>query len=182
MRGQAPNPYFELHRELASLAPEMRLGLRKKLIWAYSWAVPSPEAIEALAAYSPIVELGAGTGYWAWLLSLAGARVQAFDLNAPSPPQWLQTRPISQYVAREHGDATLLLCWPPLGEPMAFDALMSFEGRRVAYVGEWRGRTGDAGFHDLLERDFKRVHEVAIPRWPGFEDSLYIYERKPRGT
>lgn len=38
---------------------------RDQMIHAYSWAVPGPEAIDAIASRGPIIEIGAGTGYWA---------------------------------------------------------------------------------------------------------------------
>ena len=49
---------------------------------AYAWGVPSANALRAIAKASPhgIVEVGAGTGYWAHLLQdLHGVSVRAFD-------------------------------------------------------------------------------------------------------
>jgi hypothetical protein len=55
---------------------------------AGSWSVPTPAALEALGALSPLVELGAGNGLWAGLLRQRGADVLAFDTvrrAAPAP-------------------------------------------------------------------------------------------------
>lgn len=52
---------------------------RRVLSERFAWAVPTDEAILAIAELGPIVEIGAGTGYWAWLLEQAGAEVLAFD-------------------------------------------------------------------------------------------------------
>lgn len=52
---------------------------RAELVRRYAWAVPDAAAIAALAARSPLVEIGAGTGYWARLLAAAGADIIAYD-------------------------------------------------------------------------------------------------------
>jgi hypothetical protein len=51
----------------------------------FSYAVPSEAALRVIKRYSPhgIVEIGAGTGYWARLLSNAGVDIQAFDTAPP---------------------------------------------------------------------------------------------------
>jgi hypothetical protein len=48
------------------------------------FAVPCEAAIAALLAHSPLLELGAGTGYWASLLRARGADVLAVDKHACS--------------------------------------------------------------------------------------------------
>ena len=65
MKAPLLNPYRDAHRALGANPPD---GVRKPLIWAYAWAIPSDEAIHAIAELGPLLELGAGTGYWAWLL------------------------------------------------------------------------------------------------------------------
>ena len=49
----------------------------------FSWAIPNEEALDAIAAVGPIVEIGAGTGYWAWLLQKRGVDVVAYDATPP---------------------------------------------------------------------------------------------------
>jgi hypothetical protein len=174
-----PNPYLEIHRVLQD-HPGLARELRKKLIWAYAWAVPSDEALAEIAAHGPVLEVGAGTGYWAWLLAQTGARVRAVDTEPQQSPRWLPLEAPDTERDQAFGAETLLLCWPPLDSPMAYEALRAYAARggsRVAYVGEWRGRTGDAAFHDELETAWTREREIEIPRWPGFEDRLYIYRR-----
>src|SRR4051812_25298577 len=110
------DPYGDLFRLLMGLraSPEAIDAIRKKLIWAYSWAVPSPEAVEEIARHSPIIEIGAGTGYWAWLLSQAGSDVVACDANVVAPPHWFAVREGGPGVLSEHSERALFLCWPPL--------------------------------------------------------------------
>lgn len=172
------NPYLDLFRALESESPELQLAVRKKLIWAYSWAIPNDEAIAALLECSPLIEMGAGTGYWSWLLRQAGANVLAYDLNPHAPPHWTSVEQGDESIVPSHSDRTLFLCWPSYQEPMAFQALSQYSGKWVAYVGEMGGRTADDSFHRLLSASFELKREVLIPVWPGFLDRLYLFERR----
>lgn len=52
-------------------------------VWAcrlYSFATPTPPALDLLASLGDIVEVGAGTGYWAAALRARGVGVLAFDI------------------------------------------------------------------------------------------------------
>ena len=52
-------------------------------VWAcrlYSFATPTPQALDLLASLGDIVEVGAGTGYWAAALRARGVDVLAFDI------------------------------------------------------------------------------------------------------
>jgi hypothetical protein len=147
----------------------------------YAWAIPSDAAIATIAALSPIVEIGAGGGYWAKLLREAGADVVAYDV-APYKNHWVEGRWSGvhnggpQMVGR-HPDRTLLLCWPPMSE-MAAEALKRYRGDTVAYIGEGAGGcTASDVFHARLERSFDCAETVAIPKWPGLHDYLTIWRR-----
>jgi hypothetical protein len=43
--------------------------------------VPNEAALTTLAALGPLVEMGAGTGYWARLLKMRGAQVLPMDVH-----------------------------------------------------------------------------------------------------
>jgi hypothetical protein len=76
-----------------------RWGAERRLVWAdmelwqlrvqqpvrhgFGYAVPTEEALAALAALSPLLEIGAGVGYWAALLRGRGADVLATDAAPP---------------------------------------------------------------------------------------------------
>jgi hypothetical protein len=177
------NPYYEIFKTLSGGEKQHLLNLRKKLIWAYSWAIPSDSAICKLIAYSPFLELGAGTGYWAWLLEQAGARVLAYDSYAEQPPHWHRIEKGGPEVLSQFSTHTLLLCWPPFESSMAFQALQNYSGQTVIYVGEWEGRTADLAFHSALKsREWRLVDELKIPNWPGYSDQIYVFERNPKTT
>jgi hypothetical protein len=49
-----------------------------------SFGIPSAAALEAIARHGPIIEVGAGTGYWAGLLQAMGVDIVAFDAEPTS--------------------------------------------------------------------------------------------------
>ena len=151
---------------------------RERCVREYAWAIPCREAVDAVAELSPLVEVGAGTGYWKMLLEQVGAVVDAFD-KAPPVKQWSEVRKGDPRVLRSYPHATLFLCWPLYDKPMASRCLKFYKGGCVAYIGEQNGGCcGDDKFHELLERDFEVVREVEIPQWYGIHDCLGIWRRK----
>lgn len=86
------NPYFDAWQALPGtinkwglLHPENSMidHLRARRIFAprYAWALPSEEAIKMLVSYGPLVEMGAGTGYWAWCVRQLGGDIIAYDVK-----------------------------------------------------------------------------------------------------
>ncbi len=94
------NPYLDLARGLAGTPPgSAGTGLswsvpgglgsvlnlparRRELAALFAWAIPASGPLAVLSEYAPLVECGAGTGYWAALLRARGADVEASDLAA----------------------------------------------------------------------------------------------------
>lgn len=145
---------------------------------AYAYAIPSPETVAWIREFceaGPVVELGAGRGYWAAQLEHAGVKVDAFDSEPPDITDnisfpgaagqrdiWHSVGDLEQYSARTAGNAdhTLLMCWPPgWGNPMASEALARFAahgGQRLIFIGEPKGgKTGDDAFFDALSEDWE---------------------------
>lgn len=171
------NPYLDLVQLLRTQPDDFQLKTRKKLIWSYSWAIPTPEVILKIKEYTPIIEIGSGTGYWAWLLRQAGAKIQCLDLEPDAPPRWVEIKRGDPSHLKLYQDHTLLLCWPSLNTHMATQSLNHFTGSHLIYVGEWRGRTADSEFHDQLENQWNLEHRISIPCWPGFSDHVFIFSR-----
>jgi len=158
----------------------------------WAWAVPNAKAIATLVRHSPIVEIGAGTGYWARLTAEAGADVVAYDsrvgLTARRRPRrgtcwvtkcgaYFPVRRGGSSMAKYHAHRTLFLCWPPYDATMAEKALANYEGATVIYVGENGGCTASDKFHDMLERDWELTDVIRIPQWHGIHDRMEVYRR-----
>jgi hypothetical protein len=173
------------HTLLAETARQRKL--RPHFTRNYSWAIPNEDAILTIASYSPLVEIGAGLGLWAHLISRAGGDIVAYDYAPPSK------RKRNTYTGRsrgffpvhiggprkllKHPNRNLLLVWPPYAEPMAWDCLRNFSGKHVLFVGEYQGCTGDDRFFELLYNNFTNQHVIEIPQWEGINDALFIYRR-----
>lgn len=162
-----------------------RVEVVHKLQQQYAWAIPDDTAICAIAGRGPVVEIGAGTGYWAWLLAQAGCDVVAYD-EKPAFNGWCDHEPYHNVniggpdVAALYPDRTLLLCWPPMTD-MADRALAAYAGSALVYVGEPDGCTADEAFRERLARYWTEVADLDIPQWCYLHDALWIYERKAVG-
>jgi hypothetical protein len=164
MLSAAPsNPLLALFRATAAYAPlaraakasaiEARFDWRTSLCAYFAWAVPTDAALDALLALGPLLEMGAGTGYWASLLTARGADVAAYDAAGSHGGQGFRFRAATvadggpEVVALpQHARRALLLCWPDIvGDSAADDAdrgdfgcacLEAFRGDTVAHIGE----------------------------------------------
>jgi len=156
---------------------------RRELAKKYAWAIPDETAIHLIAELEPIVEIGAGTGYWAWLLRQCGVHIKPYD-RKPGKNHWVEglwTGVIAggPRNAKRYPDHALMLCWPLYDDRMAFECLSRYTGDTVVYIGEGSGGcTGDDKFHAMLYERFAEVKQHDIPKWWGLHDSLEIWRRK----
>jgi tetratricopeptide (TPR) repeat protein len=183
------NPLLEIFKSMEEFysASDMRRFCRNLMVRKYSWAIPTEEALEAIKQVGSIVEVGAGTGYWAALLRERGANVIAYD-SLPSETgrngytlkrnSWTEVLPGTESAVAYHPDRALMLCWPPNKEDMAYRALKTYGGRKLIYIGEeFPGCTADENFHELLKKQWNLVEQIDLPRWHLIRDSVFIYSR-----
>lgn len=166
-----------------------QLETRRACIRKYGFAIPNEEALAAICKLSPIVEVGAGTGYWAMLLRERGCDVLAFDNAVPETGKadqneygfngtWTEVLHGDEQIAAKYPRRTLMLCWPPYNTPMAAATLDAYQGRTLVYIGEGEGgcNASDEFFEEL--RDYwTEVATIDIPQWFGINDYLAIYQR-----
>ena len=182
------NEYLQLYNEtggqwLLAADPPVRLPKIKK----YAHAVPTKEALDTIAQYSPIIEIGAGTGYWAYLLEKQGATALPFDLHPPKYGRnnyhehwWMHVRTGGPGEVKRYPKHTLFLCWPPPDDTMAHHALQCYAGEIVIYIGEWTGACANEAFFVLLEKEFEQIKIVNIPQWDGMHDYMTVWKRKEK--
>jgi len=173
---------------LPSFYNDMR---RIEAVKKYSWAVPTIGALRAITAYDPIVEMGAGTGYWAYLLQHIGCNIIAYDKNPPDQFHSLsdlnpwhgnitytEVKKGTPEILTSHSDRTLFLCWPPYDNSMACQCLHYWEGEYLVYIGEdCGGVTGNDEFYETLDKKFSLIKVVDIPQWLGIHDRMTIWSR-----
>lgn len=198
-----PNPYLDEFKRYSPDEWTRQMEDRRQLVCKYAWAIPDQAALDTIARCGPIVEIGAGTGYWAHLLRQMGVDVVAYDLVPPRTERHhnyfhrrrepLEGWPVGRLytevcrggarTAGQHGSRTLFLCWPPYGAPMAAQALTAYMragGTRLVYVGESEGGcTANDQFYRLLERDWGLFRRIPIPQWWGMHDYLWVYHMSP---
>lgn len=177
-----------------ALAQLLDLGERRReLASLFSWAIPTDEAIGVMARYGPLVECGAGTGYWAALLRSRGTDVIACDVAPPGRKArneyhrhdhrpWTDVqRSSSARAARRHPGRSLVLCWPPYDDDEAsYAVLRAYRGNIVIYIGEPdEGATGSVRFHRELRLNWTPVEAVELPHWPRLRDRVTVYRRNP---
>ncbi|OQR85742.1 hypothetical protein ACHHYP_11455 [Achlya hypogyna] len=173
------NPYLDFYRDFEAkqpkempriFDPELDDEKREELFnllddsvaAKYSWAIPDERALRIIKHYGPIVEMGAGSGYWGRLLQLRGVDVKCFDLHVPGTESakdesddedeaeeermtWMDVQQGTPEVLKKHSKRTLLLCYPDdfedSEESMALECLNNYTGDTIIHVGEWLGQT-----------------------------------------
>ncbi|CAL8464285.1 g3820 [Coccomyxa elongata] len=177
--GEAPWPAYRALREWRQAGRECHL---------YAYAPFTRGALDALAERAPLLEIGAGLGYWAAALRARGVSVHAVDSHPPGSstvntyhgriPAFTKVAQGGPRAAAAASEGhSLFLCYPPPGSPMAADCLRSFRGRCVCVVGEWLGDTADEAFAAALLRDWMLVRRVALPNWTDTSHELTIWQR-----
>jgi len=155
---------------------------RRAFYTTYAWAVPSPLAVERIAAAvgdRKVLEIFAGNGLWARLLTGAGLAVVSTDGVAPNQPWYpVEVLEATAAVERNPDCPALFLSWPPFRDHSAFLALEAFKGDLVIFAGD-PSFTADDDFHTRLRECWTLVDEVSLPSWPGTSDTVRIYSRSP---
>lgn len=210
MAFQLENPYLD---EFESMMPEWRVPphfrkltmerymARQRMVARYAWAIPTTDAIELLLRFTPLIEMGAGTGYWAWLVRQAGGDILAFDRYPPpdrrnrwhaGEPRWTEVLPGGPRRLTRHPGRTLMLCWPPQDDPMAEQCLQVYEGQTLVYIGELEATELDATEVDAEEpladpgalprpahpfEGWAVTEALELPRWESINDRLFVLRR-----
>jgi hypothetical protein len=201
------NPYAQLLLGLRQVVPEplqarVLSALRPLLVTTFAYGVPSDQALDVLAAYGELLEIGAGGGYWARCLQLRGARVIAFDRLAPAQQRrkagnLVQHHPVfiggpAEALAAVPEAATLLLVWPPgvsnraevdAGAPARFSsmgvhALDRFTGPDLLFVADHTSSFGSPAFFARLEREFTLTRTLPLPNLGRWRDAVHLYRRR----
>ena len=156
---------------------------RMQFIRTFGFAVPTRAAIRLISRYSPILEVGAGTGYWAMELAQAGVNIAATD---PTPGMYLEgsslwsridqiggTEALDKYPGRN-----LLICWPEMAA-WPGDVVNECSSKHIIYVGEPRnGCTGNGRMFEILEKRYLLEEGLEIPRFSRIRDRLEVWRRR----
>jgi hypothetical protein len=156
---------------------------REECICKFGFSIPCAEVIEAVVPESPLLEVGAGTGYWTKILKDAGADIVATDIDVWEKSGLLfgvDVKKMSAPVAvKVYPKRNVFMSWPSLNMSWPLEAAREIRpGRLLFYLGEWMGATANDDFHEFVEENFEDRGAVEVPKWPCVHDRLYILRRR----
>lgn len=171
------------------------------------FGVPGEEALALAASVAPLVEVGAGTGYWAGLLRSRGADVDAYDAAPPTDAmnnefffqQYARVKPIRDgcdlfFEGSPHAKKALFLVWPvsfdnddPVNvqewDARCLAAYHRAGGETVVFVGERRTNgTASLAFLRKLDELYDIVDTAPVPNWFFTSDDCSVWARKVAPT
>lgn len=203
------NPYLAKIRKLKATIPEwddefftsdeetrgsnwVRLEVvGQRLLERYAWAIPDARALKILQHYTPLIEIGAGRGYWSRLLSDMDVDIVAFDRTVYDRRWFDVQRGGPEVLSRSVADGrSLFLCYPDESNNLGLKCLRRYRGEVIVHVGELVttgtlsgypqapfGRTTSSEFTVELLESFHCVLSASIPRFPFSKDCITVWKR-----
>jgi len=172
-----PSPFSSIDRAKYGMEEEFKLLLERRVMCeTFSFAIPSLEALQLIAKFQPILEIGAGSGFWATLLKRHNCDVITTDIKKSFPKEFTEIEYLSAIDAIEkYPDRNVFCSWPDL-DTWAEEVLPYIKNKLI-YIGEWNGCTASDNFHDILAKEFKIIAKCTIPQWYLINDNLTVLER-----
>ena len=138
----------------------------------YAYAIPSEKVLDVIADYSPIIEIGAGKGYWAYHLDKKGVDICCYDIY-PRKSYWFQVLKGDCSILKKETRRTLLICYP-FGE-MAYNCALKYSGTEILYIGDTHyDITADHRFKKYLLEFFNKTYEQKVPTFRSTVEQNYI--------
>lgn len=171
----------------------------------FSYAIPSDITLQLLTALiakyanNKVLEIGAGSGYWAYNLARYNNKVTIVEDGRENlKPEYTRLAPpnnpitvhypcsaekfMEDYQWSTHG--ALFLCWPRPSQEM-IDVVQKYAGNLIIVIGLHLSKEKGLGLtlnvEDVIsptkwkKREGK---EIPLPRWPNVFDSIQIWIRK----
>jgi hypothetical protein len=167
-----------------------RSYFRELFIKEFGFSVPSAEAFLTIMKYSPLLEIGAGTGYWAHILRRCyGCDIVATDIIIEKSEYKFQIGkyfPVSKISAdnaiKAHSDRNVFVSWPTYDDDWAENAIKHIKpGKFLIYVGEGCGGCcASDNFFKILNNDFKEIDSTDMLQFFGLHDNLWVYQKKEK--
>jgi len=166
-----------------------RLDLRMK----YAHSIPNKKAIETICEFSPIFEVGSGTGYWANLIDENGGDITCLETKEKNyykleekglyyPAAFVDNVSSFDSISKYY---SLLMIYPPAGtnedesKNMAYNYLNAYKGEIFLYIGEnMFGSNATEEFFGLIDNNWNLIKTIAIPRFHDIYQQLWVYKRK----
>jgi len=161
-------------------------GMRHPYALHFGYAIPCREVIEVIAACGPLLEVGAGGGYWASWLRRMGCDVIATDPKVEPYPygryEWTDVLQLDAAEAtRRFPGRNILMVWPRPESTWCIDVVRGMvPGQLLCYVGA--GPFGCCAppqfFLELYSGGFVVLDHRPCPAWPPNLDYLTVYGKR----
>jgi len=112
--------------------------LGKVLSDKYSWAIPDTRCLNILSTYSPLIEIGAGKGYWCSLLRSMNVDIVAYDNDKDNTDTFTTVLLGDEKVLKQKSNKqrNLFLCYPDENYELALKCMQYYDGEYIIHVGE----------------------------------------------
>eukprot|EP01038_Epipyxis_sp_PR26KG_P014838 gene14838-19944_t len=127
----------------------------------YAWAIPDERSLNILAQFSPLVEIGAGKGYWAKLLRERNVDILPFD----------------KILYDDNDRWVTVIKGGPAGEYIIHIGELLQTGTLSGYPQAPFGRTTSSDFCVSLAENFHCLLIAEIPRFPFSKDCISVWKR-----
>jgi tetratricopeptide (TPR) repeat protein len=153
----------------------------------YSWSPPSREALQAVATFAAdtlLHSIGAGAGYWEWLLARHfGTRVLASELILRH--RFLEMAVEDYGTATVNEDETVFLAWIPQGVEAVLNLFEQMRaGQKLVIIGEGSDAQGKARIcatekvFRYIETGFEPAGTVRLGYYSYIHDDVRMYRRR----
>ena len=147
------------------------------LCFRFSCSIPNERVLDAIACFGPVLEIGAGSGYWAYLLKNKGVDIVSVD-NRVLETCWFPEVIIQDgliYLMNNAGCAnrSLMLCWPTC----SFEILKAYRGNLLILIPN-PDPAFRSGFNNMeCFKEWQLIRRIDLPFWPKNNDVCLIYRR-----
>ena len=168
-------------------------NIRGLFVKYFGFAIPNIEAINTIKKYSPygVTEIGAGLGYWTYLLNQNGIPTIGVDQCPPGSNKYFTDSQKSQpgnfwtdiivkdaedYLQYDESNKTLLMIWP---DKYVDKALAAYKGETIIMIGEgYEGCTDTGGLFNQELQKWAIVEKIYIPTFYGINDFLTVFKKE----
>lgn len=156
-------------------------ALRERAVEMFAYGIPDQAAIDVISESDRVIEVGANTGYWAWLLEQNGCDVLAVDKH-PADPTFTTVKNRDHTAIRNHSDRALLVCWAALKFGWARECVEWYhdQGGDTIYVVmdivRERSDYPDS-YVAYCHEHYELARTIDIPSWPQVDDSLFVFKK-----
>lgn len=153
----------------------------------FGYAVLNQATINLLKGLQPLLEVGAGLGYWAWELQQQNVDIIATSMKShwlwENAAPWTRLEELDGEAATlKYPRRNLLMRWPDFKDQWPVRAIRAFTGEHAIIAGENRpeGCTSYEEISEELQKHYRLEAKVEIPQFVNIHDDLEIWTRKER--